>query len=161
MAAGQSLEGKLPLTLGCLPNLEWLGLSQNAIEGVEESRQMFQGKYGSRVGIFLDAGDGDGLRRKRSAPATFQPRQHLTAQERAQEDRWRRARRFYSQSRGSIRRASMQMVRSGAVDVLSPQGTSARTAYEEARDGVVGNRGLLRRRQSAPALVNLDKAPPV
>ena len=107
-----------------------LGLTQGV---VEEARDLVKG---------LDAGDND-HRRKRSAPATFQPRQHLTAQERAQEDRWRRARRFYSQSRGSIRRASMQMTGNNSVDVLSPHGTSARTAYEETRDSAVGNRYVL------------------
>lgn len=161
---GNQLSGELPPALGNLPNLEWLGLSQNAIEGVEESRQMFQGKYGSRVGIFLDSSDGAAPRRKRSAPPAFMLEPDMTEQERRTEDRFRRVRRHYSKHRGSLRRASMQVTRGeggSVVDFDAPHSMCARSAYEQFKDDESGRRGLLRRRQSAPALVNLDKAPPV
>jgi Leucine-rich repeat (LRR) protein len=55
---GNQLEGKIPPALAKLPRLEWLGLSNNNFEDRDGARLMFQGHFGSEVGIFLD-GDGD------------------------------------------------------------------------------------------------------
>jgi len=139
---GNQLAGELPPTLGNLPNLEWLGLSQNAIEGVEESRQMFQGKYGSRVGIFLDSSDGAAPRRKRSAPPAFMLEPGMSEQDRRAEDRFRRVRRHYSKHRGSLRRASMQVTgeAGSVVDFDAPHSMTARSAYEQFKDDETGRR---------------------
>jgi hypothetical protein len=62
---GNQLEGKIPASLAKLPRLEWLGLSNNNFEDRDAARLMFQGQFGSEVGIFLD---GDGKEFKGGVP---------------------------------------------------------------------------------------------
>jgi Leucine-rich repeat (LRR) protein len=69
---GNEFSGKIPQCISTLPALEWLGLSNNRFEDLCSARSMFRGRFGSRVGIFLDgSGDQGGPKRKSSAPASL------------------------------------------------------------------------------------------
>ena len=58
--------GKIPACISSLPSLEWLGLSNNNFEDLQHARAMFRGRFGSRVGIFLDGSPDTSSKRKRS-----------------------------------------------------------------------------------------------
>jgi Leucine-rich repeat (LRR) protein len=66
---GNEFCGRIPQCISTLPALEWLGLSNNHFEELHTTRTMFRGRFGSRVGIFLDGTPDYESKRKNSAPA--------------------------------------------------------------------------------------------
>lgn len=116
---------------------------------------MFRGRFGSRVGIFLDGSPDTSSKRKRSAPASLMLERDewaMTDKEIRQEERFRRMRRIYCR-RGSVRRASTTQLTSGEhVSVDSPPSIADDDSMQKQSRSVTPR---MRRKGSAPASLNL------